>query len=90
MTNIKIKNDKGEEKEYEVLFNYITKVNHLEYIVYTDFTRSEDNIIKCYSSILTPEGKIEKVEDEEQIQFIESTLASLADLSHLKYQITEY
>lgn len=87
MNNIKIQNNKGLEEEYEIIFDYTTKQNHTHYIVYTDFARDENNIIKCYSSIIDETGRLSKITDEEQINFIESTLQSLADMSHLKYQI---
>lgn len=87
MNNIKVKNNKGLEKEYEIIFDYTTKQDHTHYIVYTDFERDENNIIKCYSSTINENGQLSKITDEEQISFIESTLQSLADMSHLKYQI---
>ncbi len=88
MNSIKIKSDNGEEKEYEVLFHYITSEDHKEYVVYTDFTKDENNIIKCYSSILESDGHLTKITDEEQIKFIESTISSLADISRIRYQIS--
>lgn len=89
MENIKITNTNGEEKEYVILFDYITTPNRDQYIVYTDFTKDENNIINCYSNILGRDGKLSKIEDEEQIKFIESTLRALADMSNLKYKINK-
>lgn len=87
MNNITITNSKGEKKEYEVLFDYITSNDNKKYVIYTDFNKDKENTIECFSSIIDDNGNLSEIKDQEQIDFIESTLKSLADLSNLKYKI---
>ena len=37
-----IKNDKGEEKEFEILLSYVGEETGYQYVTYTDYSKDED------------------------------------------------
>lgn len=88
MENIKITNDKGEEKEFDVLFEFTSTNDNKKYIVYTDYTKGEQNTMKCYSSIYE-EGALLPVQNEEELAFIDSMLKSIEEQAKTKYKLEE-
>ena len=85
---IKIKNDKGEEKEYNLLFSFDSKNTNKTYITYTAFEKDEDGNIKCYSSEID-DGKLNPVTTQEELDTIDELLKSLQEGIKFKYQKTE-
>lgn len=85
---IKIKNDKGEEKEYNLLFSFDSKKTGKSYITYTAFEKDEEGNIKCYSSELD-NGKLNPVTTEEELETIDELLKSLQESIKFKYQKKE-
>ena len=77
---LKIKNDQGIEKEFDILYSFKSKNTGKDYVVYTDFTK-ENNIINCYASIyedgkLLPENKV-----------IETMINTISATAKTKYQL---
>lgn len=87
MEKIKITNEKGEEKEFDVLFEFTSANDNKKYIVYTDYTK-EENTIKCYSSIYE-EGILLPITNEEELEFIDSMLESIEEQAKIKYKLEE-
>lgn len=81
---IKIKNDQGEEKEFDILFSFESENTGKTYVVYTDFTK-ENDIIKCYSSIYEEDGKLSPVDTEAENNIIEEMLKTLSETAKIKY-----
>lgn len=79
-----IKNDKGEEKEFDILFSFDSENTGKTYVTYTDFTK-EDGVIKCYSSIYEEDGKLSPVDTEAENKIIEEMLKTLSETSKIKY-----
>ena len=46
---ILIKNDQGQEKEFDILFTFTSNDTGKDYITYTDYEKDEQGNIKCYS-----------------------------------------
>lgn len=82
---LKIKNDLGEEKEYDILMSFTSDNTGKDYVVYTDFTK-EDNTIKCYASIYE-DGKLSKIDTEEENNIVEAMLQTLSETAKTKYQL---
>ncbi len=83
---LKIKNDQGIEKEYDILFSFESDNTGKTYIAYTDFTKDENNIIKVYSSIYE-DGNLSKVDTDAENQIIEEMLNTISETAKTKYQI---
>lgn len=82
---LKVKNDLGEEKEYDILMSFTSDNTGKDYVVYTDFTK-EDNTIKCYASIYE-DGKLSKIDTEEENNIVEAMLQTLSETAKTKYQL---
>ena len=79
---LKDKNDK--KKEYRILMNIEDTSNDVNYLVYTDDTKTKDGKIKTYTStyILSEKGnmtKFKELETQEEYEFIERILNSLEE-----------
>lgn len=82
---LKITNDKGEEKEYDILFSFQSENTNKNYVVYTDFTK-ENNIIKCFASIYE-DGKLSKIDTEAENNIVEAMIQTLSESAKINYQI---
>lgn len=82
---LKVKNDLGEEKEYDILMSFTSENTGKDYVMYTDFTK-EDNTIKCYASIYE-DGKLSKIDTEEENNIVEAMLQTLSETAKTKYQL---
>ena len=81
---ILIKNDLGEEKEFDVLFTFNSKETGKKYVTYTDYTKDYKGNQNCYSGYY--EGnKLLPVESEKEINFIKETLKTLTETINYKY-----
>ena len=76
----KVKNDKGIEIEYEVLFTFESDETGKKYIVYTDNTSDDAGNTKVYASIYTGEGDemtLEAIETEKEWKIIDKILEEI-------------
>lgn len=81
---ILIKNDLGEEKEFDVLFTFNSKETGKKYVTYTDYTKDYKGNLNCYSGYY--EGnKLLPVESEKELTFIKETLKTLTETINYKY-----
>ncbi len=84
---LKVKNDKGEEKEFDILFSFESENTHKNYVVYTDFNK-ENDIIKCYASIYE-DGKLSPIDTEAENNIVEEMIKTLSEAAKVTYQITD-
>ena len=73
----KVKNDKGVEIEYEVLFTFESDETGKKYIVYTDNLNDKEDTIKVYASSYTGEGDnitLEAIETDKEWETINKIL----------------
>lgn len=80
-----IKNDKGEEKEFEILLSYVGEETGYQYVTYTDFSKDEDGSIICYSSILEDDGSLSPITDEKTLDTIDELLKTVAETTNMRY-----
>lgn len=81
---ILIKNDLGEEKEFDVLFTFNSKETGKKYVTYTDYTKDYKGNLNCYSGYYENDQLL-PVESEKEIEFIKETLKTLTETLKIKY-----
>lgn len=81
---ILIKNDLGEEKEFDVLFTFNSKETDKKYVTYTDYTKDYKGNLNCYSGYYEGD-KLLPVESEKELDFIKETLKTLTETLKIKY-----
>lgn len=79
---IKLKSENGDIKDYRILLNIENTNNSLNYLVYTNDTKTKDGSLKVYVStyVLNDKGnmiKFKPVETKEEYDFIDKILKSL-------------
>ena len=74
--------EKGQEKEYDVLFTFESEETNKNYIVYTDNSLDETGNVQVFASVYNPEDentKLEPIETEKEWKVIESILDTLQE-----------
>ena len=71
-----IKNDQGEEKEFDILFTFTSNDTGKDYITYTDYSKDENGNINCYS-VYKEGDKLLPVTTEKELTFIDETLKTI-------------
>ncbi len=74
-----IKDDKGNEKECDILFSFDCEQNNRNYIGYTDNTRKDGllNIYVAYSDIFESDGSLKNVETDEEIAMVNDVIKQI-------------
>jgi uncharacterized protein YrzB (UPF0473 family) len=68
-------NEQGEETECEILFTF--EMNGLEYVVYTDHTRTEAGELNVFAGIIGDDDRLLPVETEEEWAVIQEQMEQL-------------
>ena len=79
-----LKDDNGNEFQYEIIATIASKENNKNYVVFTDNSLDEDGCIITFASIYDPTGEDKKlypIETEEEWDFVEKLLANLDNQS---------
>ena len=74
--------EKGQEKEYDVLFTFESEETNKNYIVYTDNSLDETGNVQVFASVYNPEDentKLEPIETEKEWKVIETILNTLQE-----------
>lgn len=74
--------EKGQEKEYDVLFTFESEETNKNYIVYTDNSLDETGNVQVFASVYNPEDentKLEPIETEKAWKVIETILDTLQE-----------
>ncbi len=79
---IVLKDKDGNKKEYRILLNIEDTTNNVNYLIYTDDSKRDNDTIRAYAStyVLSDKGNMTKfkpVEMKEEFDFIEQVLSSL-------------
>ena len=80
-----IKNDAGEEKEFEILFSFVSDETNKKYVTYTDYTTDDDGSIICYSAILEDDGRLSKIDTEHEKAMVDELLNTLIETTKMNY-----
>ena len=74
--------EKGQEKEYDVLFTFESEETNKNYIVYTDNSLDETGNVQVFASVYNPEDentKLEPIETEKEWKVLETILDTLQE-----------
>ena len=74
--------EKGQEKEYDVLFTFESEETNKNYIVYTDNSLDETGNVQVFASVYNPEDEntnLEPIETEKEWKVIETILDTLQE-----------
>jgi len=79
-----IRNDNNEEKEFDVLFTFVSKETNKKYITYTDYSKDYKGKMNCWSSYY--EGnKLLPVTTEKELKTIDIMLKTISASTKEKY-----
>lgn len=84
--------EKGQEKEYDVLFTFESEETNKNYIVYTDNSLDETGNVQVFASVYNPEDentKLEPIETEKEWKVIETILDTLQEEVKKKSRTTK-
>lgn len=73
-----IKNEFGEEKEFDVLFTFESTDTNKKYVTYTDYKKDEKGNLKCYSGYYEGE-KLLPVTTEIELKVIDEMLKTITE-----------
>ena len=76
----------GVEREFTVLYSFVSNNTNKKYVIYTDFQK-EDNLINCYSAIYE-DGKCLPVDTKEEQDIIDMMITTLSSNGE-KYNLKE-
>ena len=85
---IKIKNNNGESKEFDVLFTFESENTKKKYVTYTDYEKDEEGNLKCYSGYFKGE-KLLPVTTQEELTIIDETLKTITASIKYKYVLNK-
>ncbi|MBR6252832.1 MAG: hypothetical protein IKR04_03225 [Clostridia bacterium] len=74
-----VKDDNGDVKEFSLLSVVNLNGKDDDFAVYTDYSLNANNEINIFSGIMGQDGFIKKVEDQNDIQALNSYISSLND-----------
>ena len=85
--NLILTDKSGNESTYTVLFTFDSKTSEKSYVIYTDFSKDNNNCIKVwYSSYKQNDfSKLEPVETKEEIKLIDNILSSLEQKMNIQF-----
>jgi uncharacterized protein YrzB (UPF0473 family) len=75
-----IKNDKGIEKEYDILFTFDNTEKGRNYVVYTEYNKDKDGNLVTYSSYYNMNDKSRKlynIDSKDEIEFVDKMIESI-------------
>ena len=74
-----IPDENGEEKEYAILLTFDIETKNKSYVLYTDYTKDEDENLKIFASIYDEEWNLSPLEDSDEIEFINNYIKDLEE-----------
>ena len=74
-----IKDDNGNVKEFSLLSVVNLNGKDDDFAVYTDYSLNDNKEINIFSGIMGQDGLVKKIEDQNDIQALNSYIASLND-----------
>lgn len=74
-----IPDENGEEKEYAILLTFDIESKNKSYVLYTDYTKDEDENLKIFASIYDTEWNLSPLTDSDEIEFINNYIKELEE-----------
>lgn len=83
-----ITNDNNEQKEFDIIFTFVSKDTGKKYVTYTDYTKDYKGKIKCLSSYY--DGKeLKPVTTDNELRIIDEVLKTITNATYARYKIEE-
>lgn len=74
-----IPDENGEEKEYAILVTFDIESKNKSYVLYTDYTKDENDNLKIFASIYDEKWNLSPLEDGDEIEFINNYIKELEE-----------
>ena len=74
-----IPDENGEEKEYAILVTFDIESKNKSYVLYTDYTKDENDNLKIFASIYDEKWNLSPLEDVDEIEFINNYIKELEE-----------
>lgn len=74
-----IPDENGEEKEYAILLTFDIESKNKSYVLYTDYTKDEDENLKIFASVYDEEWNLSPLTDSDEIEFINNYIKELEE-----------
>ena len=74
-----IEDENGTEKEYAILATFDIEVKNKSYVLYTDYSKDEDNNMQIFVSSYDKDGNLSSLSDADEIEYINNFLKDLED-----------
>lgn len=72
-----LKNEHEEEKEYAILVTFDITEKNKSYVLYTDYSKDDENNLKIFSAIYDKNWNLEPVTEKDEIEIIEKYIKDL-------------
>ncbi len=88
---IKVKDENGNEVNYQVLFTFESEETNKSYVAYTDESKDEEGNVRVFASSYDPNdmSHLEPIETEEEWKVIDAILSSIQEEIKEKLQNAE-
>lgn len=74
-----IPDENGEEKEYAILLTFDIESKNKSYVLYTDYTKDEEENLKIFASVYDEEWNLSPLTDSDEIEFINNYIKELEE-----------
>lgn len=72
-----LKNEQGREKEYYILVTFDILKKNKSYVLYTDYSKDNNNNLKVFSAIYDEDWNLKPVIEKEEIEIIEDYIKGI-------------
>ena len=72
-----LKNEKNEDCIFSILLTFDLEEKNKSYVIYTDYSKNEDENIKIYSSIYNKNGDLEPIIEADEIEIVNEYIKTL-------------
>ena len=74
-----IPDENGEEKEYAILLTFDIESKNKSYVLYSDYTKDEEENLKIFASVYDEEWNLSPLTDSDEIEFINNYIKELEE-----------
>ena len=77
--NFFVKDDKGNEKEFEIILTFESPETKEKYVIYKELGETDDVMAAVYTETGDGMGELEDIETEEEFQMVQDVLDAFYD-----------
>ena len=72
-----ISDENGEEKEYSILVTFDIEIKNKSYVLYTDYSKDEEDNLKIFASIYDEEWNLSPLVDSDEINLVNEYIKNI-------------